>query len=57
MRLIFNNSLFFCCKGCQGVYHLLQDDGFDSFYDKKGKSKFKLSSSFKTSTSIFAFLS
>ena len=29
-------SLNFCCHGCQGVYHLLKDDGLDSFYDKMG---------------------
>ena len=29
-------ELFFCCKGCQGVYHLLQDQGLDSFYGKLG---------------------
>jgi len=34
-----DNDLYFCCKGCQGVYHLLKDDGLDSFYDKKGKEK------------------
>lgn len=28
---------FFCCKGCQGVYHLLQSEGLDSFYEKLGK--------------------
>jgi len=33
------NDLYFCCKGCQGVYHLLKDDGLDSFYDKKGNEK------------------
>jgi len=27
-------ELHFCCKGCQGVYHLLKDDGLDDFYDK-----------------------
>ncbi len=27
-------SLHFCCKGCQGVYHLLKEDGLDDFYDK-----------------------
>ncbi|CAA6812345.1 MAG: Lead, cadmium, zinc and mercury transporting ATPase (EC (EC; Copper-translocating P-type ATPase (EC [uncultured Sulfurovum sp.] len=27
-------SLYFCCKGCQGVYHLLKEDGLDAFYDK-----------------------
>ena len=34
--MITENSLHFCCKGCQGVYHLLKDDGLDSFYDKLG---------------------
>jgi Cu+-exporting ATPase len=29
-------SLYFCCNGCQGVYHLLKDDGLDSFYEKMG---------------------
>ena len=29
-------ELNFCCKGCQGVYHLLQSEGLDSFYDKLG---------------------
>jgi len=27
-------ELHFCCKGCQGVYHLLKEDGLDDFYDK-----------------------
>jgi len=27
-------NLHFCCKGCQGVYHLLKEDGLDDFYDK-----------------------
>lgn len=27
---------YFCCNGCQGVYHLLSDEGLDSFYDKLG---------------------
>jgi Cu+-exporting ATPase len=36
----FNNTtLYFCCKGCQGVYHLLVDENLDSFYNKKGKHK------------------
>jgi len=34
--MIKENELNFCCKGCQGVYHILQDDGLDSFYDKLG---------------------
>jgi Cu+-exporting ATPase len=33
-----NNSLYFCCKGCQGVYHLLKSEGLDSFYDKLGNN-------------------
>ena len=37
--LIKENNLFFCCKGCQGVYHLLKDENLDSFYDKKGNHK------------------
>jgi P-type Cu+ transporter len=31
-----SKELFFCCKGCQGVYHLLKDEGLDSFYGKMG---------------------
>ena len=34
-----NPELNFCCNGCQGVYHLLKDDGLDSFYEKVGKNK------------------
>jgi len=33
-----NPGVFFCCNGCQGVYHLLKDDGLDSFYDKMGNN-------------------
>ena len=33
------NPLFFCCKGCQGVYHLLQNEGLDSFYEKSAGTK------------------
>ena len=32
-------DVYFCCNGCQGVYHLLKDDGLDSFYEKMGNSK------------------
>ncbi len=31
--------LYFCCKGCQGVYHLLKAEGLDTFYDKVGETK------------------
>lgn len=34
-----NKQLFFCCKGCQGVYHLLNAEGLDTFYDKLGDTK------------------
>ena len=32
---IGTEEFFFCCKGCQGVFHLLRDEGLDSFYDKR----------------------
>ncbi|MDH4945446.1 heavy metal translocating P-type ATPase [Sulfurimonas sp. C5] len=32
--MIEDNGHYFCCNGCQGVYHLLSDQGLDSFYDK-----------------------
>lgn len=31
-----DENLYFCCNGCQGVYHLLKEDGLESFYDKLG---------------------
>ncbi|PIF04457.1 MAG: heavy metal translocating P-type ATPase [Arcobacter sp.] len=34
-----DNELYFCCNGCQGVYHLLCDDGLDNFYEKVGNKK------------------
>jgi len=34
-----SQKLFFCCKGCQGVYHLLNEEGLDTFYDKLGDTK------------------
>ncbi|MEY4504858.1 MAG: cytochrome oxidase maturation protein cbb3-type, partial [Pseudomonadota bacterium] len=34
--IIIDGDLTFCCKGCQGVYHLLQESGLNSFYDKLG---------------------
>jgi Cu+-exporting ATPase len=37
--MIKDGENFFCCKGCQGVYHLLKDEGLDSFYAKKGDVK------------------
>ena len=29
----------FCCNGCQGVFHLLSDQGLDGFYEKAGGVK------------------
>jgi len=34
-----NKELNFCCKGCQGVYHLLNSEGLGTFYDKLGDTK------------------
>ncbi len=31
-----DKTLYFCCKGCQGVYHLLESEGLDTFYTKLG---------------------
>ena len=32
-------KLYFCCKGCEGVYTLLNSQGLDSFYEKLGSNK------------------
>ncbi len=37
--MIKDKDKFFCCKGCQGVYHLLKSEGLESFYDKLGDTK------------------
>jgi len=37
--MIKDDDHYFCCNGCQGVYHLLSDEGLDSFYDKAGNTK------------------
>ena len=34
--LIQEENYYFCCKGCQSVFHLLKDNGLSSFYDKVG---------------------
>ena len=33
-----DKELNFCCKGCQGVYHLLNSEGLGTFYDKLGNT-------------------
>ena len=37
--MIKDEDYYFCCKGCQGIFHLLQDEGLDRFYDKMGNTK------------------
>ena len=37
--MIQDGEHYFCCNGCQGVYHLLSDEGLDSFYEKVGDTK------------------
>ena len=36
--MIKEDDKFFCCSGCQGVYHLLSDEGLESFYEKAGST-------------------
>ena len=37
--MIEDNGHYFCCNGCQGVFHLLSDEGLDSFYEKSKNVK------------------
>ncbi len=37
--MIIDKEHYFCCKGCQGVYHLLNEEGLGTFYDKLGDTK------------------
>ncbi len=53
--LIKDEEHYFCCTGCQGVFHLLSDEGLDSFYAKSSgtvlappSTNFEDSSSFNT---------
>jgi P-type Cu+ transporter len=36
--MIHDGEYRFCCKGCQGIFHLLKDEGLDSFYSKMGET-------------------
>ena len=36
--MIHEGTLNFCCKGCKGIYHLLKDEGLESFYTKMGET-------------------
>ena len=37
--MIKDGEHYFCCNGCQGVFHLLSDEGLDGFYKKAGDIK------------------
>ncbi|MCF6340262.1 MAG: heavy metal translocating P-type ATPase [Sulfurimonas sp.] len=51
--MIKDNEYFFCCKGCQGVFNLLNDEGLESFYEKSGNIVLKPpSQSFENSSSF-----
>lgn len=36
--MIHDEELNFCCHGCKGIYHLLKDEGLESFYTKMGEA-------------------
>ena len=44
-------TLYFCCKGCQGVYHLLNAEGLGTFYDKLGDTQLQPASETSKSNS------
>ena len=53
--MIKDEDHYFCCTGCQGVFHLLNESNLDGFYEKLGDKKlsapthtFEDSSSFDT---------
>lgn len=53
--MIHDGEYRFCCKGCQGIFHLLKDEGLESFYAKMGETtlappteQFENSSNFDT---------
>jgi len=53
--MIKDGENYFCCSGCQGVFHLLKDEGLESFYEKSKNTtlsppsqNFEDSSSFDT---------
>ena len=62
--MIKDEEHYFCCTGCQGVFHLLSDSGLEGFYDKLGSKKlsapthsFEESSSFDTGSFYEQFVS
>ncbi|MDD5052443.1 MAG: heavy metal translocating P-type ATPase [Sulfuricurvum sp.] len=54
--MIHEDEYRFCCHGCQGIFHLLKDEGLESFYSKMGDTtlsppteQFEASTNFDTS--------
>jgi len=37
--MIEDDGHYFCCNGCQGVFHLLSEQGLDGFYKKLGNEQ------------------
>jgi P-type Cu+ transporter len=53
--MIHDGEYRFCCNGCRGIFHLLKDEGLESFYSKIGDTtlsppseQFEASSNFDT---------
>lgn len=53
--MIHDGEYRFCCNGCRGIFHLLKDEGLESFYSKMGSTtltppteQFEASSNFDT---------
>ncbi len=53
--MIHDGKYRFCCNGCRGIFHLLKDEGLESFYSKMGDTtlappteQFEASSNFDT---------
>ncbi len=62
--MIHDGEFRFCCNGCQGIFHLLKDEGLDSFYAKMGDTtlsppteQFEASSNFDTPAFAERFVS
>ncbi len=36
--MIKEDENYFCCGGCQGVFHILNEAGLENFYDKSGNT-------------------
>ena len=38
-KKVNDKECYFCCKGCEGVYELLNSKGLDDFYERLGNNK------------------